>query len=104
MPIEPSGLSSLDLNTGKGHAVSDLSRKEPTVAQGETGKPTSTETVSLTEAAEQLHRLETRITSLPVIDTQRVESVKQALEKGTYEFNLQRTAEKFLEFEVAINF
>lgn len=61
----------------------------------------ATDTVTLTDTASQLHKLGTMIATQPVVDLARVDSVRQALNAGHYEFNSVRVAEKMLRFENA---
>lgn len=55
--------------------------------------------VKLTDTAAKLRALEVKIASQPVVDTQRVESVKKAISDGTYKINVNRTAGKMAAFE-----
>lgn len=82
---------------------SQVSRTEPTKPQDETGRPSSVDTVSLTDTANRLRGLENTLAKLPVVDAQRVEDVQRSLENGTFEFNYDRVAEKFLKFESDLN-
>ncbi len=81
----------------------NVGRSEPTAAQEETGGSSTTDTVSLTDTAARLQKLENSLASLPVADTARVESVKQALNDGTLTMDSKVTAEKMLGMESAIN-
>ncbi len=58
--------------------------------------------VSLTGEARQLQALETRIASEPVVDTQRVNAVRSAVENGTFTINPERIAEKMMSLEQAL--
>ena len=60
--------------------------------------PVSNE-VKLTETASKLRLLEAKIASQPVVDTQKVESIKKAITDGSYNVNSVRTAEKMAAFE-----
>ena len=66
-----------------------------------TGKPVA-DSVSLTGEARQLQALETRIASEPVIDTQRVQAVRTAVENGTFTVNPERIADKMISLEQAL--
>ena len=59
----------------------------------------SGDTVALTDAAQQLARLESQIREQPVVDTQRVQQVREALDEGTYRVDARGVAEKLLQFE-----
>ena len=77
----------------------NVSRDEANVEQQETGRPSTADTVSLTNASSQLRSLESTLAELPVVDTQRVESIKQAIADGSYQIDAQRVADKLLNLE-----
>jgi len=72
---------------------------EQTSTQQESGKSSTTDTVSLSDNAVQLGKLESTVISTPVVDTQRVEQVKQAIKDGSYEIDPARVADKLMQFE-----
>jgi negative regulator of flagellin synthesis FlgM len=72
---------------------------EQTSTQKESGKSSTTDTVSLSDNAVQLGKLENTVVSTPVVDTQRVEQVKQAIKDGSYEIDPARVADKLMQFE-----
>jgi negative regulator of flagellin synthesis FlgM len=47
----------------------------------------------------QLGKIDDLVVAAPVVDTQRVEQVKQAISDGTYEVNAQKVADKLMQFE-----
>ena len=55
--------------------------------------------VSLTDTAAKLQRVEAQIANQPVVDTQKVESVKKAIADGSFKVDSGRAAEKMAEFE-----
>lgn len=55
--------------------------------------------VSLTDTAAKLRQLEAQIANQPVVDTQRVESVKKAIADGSFKVDSNRIAEKMAEIE-----
>ena len=64
---------------------------------------TSTDTVSLTGTASQLRALEQQISSLPIVDVQRVNSIKQEISSGSYVIDPPKVADKMIQIESAIN-
>lgn len=84
--------------TNEGAQV-QVARSEPTVPQQQTGRPSTVDTVSLTDTAAQLRNLENNLAQLPVVDSQRVESIQQAIGNGTYEIDPKRIAAKMLGLE-----
>ncbi len=87
--------------SGEGSQV-QVSRSEPTRTQEETGRPSSVDTISLTDTAARLRELENTLSSLPVVDAQRLEAIQKAVENGSYEVDAKRVAEKMLAFEAAL--
>jgi len=65
-------------------------------------RPTA-DTFSMTGKAAQLQQLEAQISSLPVVDTQRVGEVQHALATNTMEVNPARVADKMLNFEAGLD-
>lgn len=103
MPVEINGLHPSALkNTGEGSSAR-VGRDEPSVAKQETGRPTTTDTVSLTDATARLKSLENAVASLPVIDTHRVEQIKKTLANGTYTIDDKKVASKLQKFEQSLN-
>ena len=97
---------SLDINglpATKVTSSTDDSQVKPSVeqtsTQQESGKSSTTDTVSLSDNAVQLGKLENNVVSTPVVDTQRVEQVKQAIKDGSYEVDPARIADKLMQFE-----
>lgn len=88
--------------TGEGSAV-QVGRSEPTAPQQQNGRPSTADTVSLTDASARLLELESALAELPVVDTQRVEALQQAIEEGSYEIDARRIADKMLGFESDLN-
>lgn len=58
--------------------------------------------VSLTPTAQQLRTLEDKIAAQPVVDTQKVNAVKDALANGSFEINAERIAGKMMSLEKAL--
>jgi len=67
--------------------------------QQDSGRSSTTDTVSLSDNAVQLGKLGDSASSKPVVDAQRVEQVKQAIENGNYEVDPAKVAEKLMQFE-----
>jgi negative regulator of flagellin synthesis FlgM len=99
MPIEINGLSITVLKNPKEGPQVDIGCNKLTPAQEETGKPSSSDTVTLTDTAARLRALGNTLSALPVTDTQRVEGVKKAIEDGDYTVDAGRVAQKMIEFE-----
>lgn len=87
------------LNTRSERPEANVSRDETRTDQQETGRPSTVDTVSLTNTSAQLRSLENTLAELPVVDTQRVESIKQAIADGSYQINAQSVADKLINLE-----
>lgn len=99
MPIDINGLSAAYGQVGNPASPVTVARNEATVAQQETGRPLTTETVTLSDVAQQLRSIEQTLASQPVVDSQRVEVIQQSLLDGQYDFSAERVADKFISFE-----
>ena len=66
------------------------------------GQSPSTDQVSLTPTAQQLRNLEQQIADQPVVDTQKVNSVKEALATGSFDIDSDRIAGKMMSLEKAL--
>lgn len=100
MPIEINGQNNQPVNTDRHtRPENSVGRSEPTVEQDSTGRPSTKDTVSLTETSAQLRSIESSLASLPVVDTQRVEAIKLAIADGSYQVNAQSIADKLISFE-----
>lgn len=76
-------------------------RGKDTQAQGATGgnAPAAADSVSLTDTAARLRRLESSLADLPEVDNERVATIKQAIADGSYQIDAGRIADKLLNFE-----
>ncbi|HID45159.1 MAG TPA: flagellar biosynthesis anti-sigma factor FlgM [Chromatiaceae bacterium] len=101
---------SIDINNlGNNPAPSSGSASEIKGAANEsaradqsTGKSSVNDTVSLSETAIRLGQIGVAVENQPVVDTKRVEQVKQAILDGSYSVDPTRIAEKLMEFDMAL--
>jgi negative regulator of flagellin synthesis FlgM len=72
-------------------------------AQSEAKAAPSTEqtgdTVTLTDSARTLQKIEETVAKAPVVDAAKVAFVKQAVQSGSYQIDPRRVADKLLQFE-----
>lgn len=98
MTIDINGISS-----AKVHSLTDDKQpKQPVeqqTARPENAQSSTADTVSLSDNAVQLGKLDNTAVATPVVDTQRVEQVKQAISDGTYEVDPEKVADKLMQFE-----
>lgn len=102
MAIDLTGVSGGKIQNSGENSQVRVSRDEVSVSQEQTGKPRTTDTVSLTDMASRLQKLETGLASLPVVDAQRVEGIKQAITNGSFEIDTSEVAAKVLTFEASL--
>jgi negative regulator of flagellin synthesis FlgM len=61
--------------------------------------PQSADTVTLTNSARSLQKIEEAVAKTPVVNAAKVASVKQAVNSGSYKIDAGRVADKLLQFE-----
>jgi negative regulator of flagellin synthesis FlgM len=104
MPINNvTGFSTAQAQRATEGSKVEVSRTEPSVSQQETGSSSAADSVSLTDTAARLQKLESTIAELPVVDAQRVEDIRRAIASGDYQANPTRIAEKMLGFDAELN-
>lgn len=64
--------------------------------------PSSDDRVSLTATAQQLQSLEAQIAEQPVVDSQRVQAAREAINSGTFEVRPEQIASKLVGIEQAL--
>ena len=101
MSIDINGISSARVH-GPPDDKQDKLPVEQQPAPAETGRSSTADTVSISDNAAQLGRVDGALDSAPVVDTKRVEQVKQAIANGTYEVDAVKVAEKLMQFESAL--
>ena len=104
MEIENNRIASLVTQTsGQGAPVEKQGHGNTNSPAGEAAAaPGQSDRISLTGQARQLQELEARLASQPVVDSQRVEAVRSAVENGTFTINPQRIADKLMSLEEAL--
>jgi negative regulator of flagellin synthesis FlgM len=82
--------------SGSNGVVTDKSQGEGS-APGATAP--STDHVTLTDSARSLQKIEEAVAKTPVVNAQKVASVKQSIASGTYTIDAGRIAGKMLQYE-----
>lgn len=92
------------------HGVDSGNRSQATADQSDQPKAaetsnsvSSTDQVSLTHTAQTLRELAEIVAKESVVDTDKVNAIKQALADGTFEVDAERIAAKLAEMEKALN-
>lgn len=92
-----SGIDGRPVQVGGGAPVS---RTRDATAEGRKADTTgSVSSIAVSDTARALAQLEERISSLPVVNDNRVEAVRRALDEGRYHVDAQRVADKMMRFE-----
>jgi len=104
MEIENNRIASLVTQTsGQGAPVEKQGHGNTNSPSGESAAThAGSDRISLTGEARQLQELEAQLASQPVVDSQRVEAVRSAVENGTFTINPERIAEKLMSLEEAM--
>ena len=74
--------------------TSRRAKRRPPAGSAATG-----DTVTLTDSARSLQKIEEAVAKAPVVDAAKVAAVKQAINSGTYKIDAGRVADKLLQFE-----
>ena len=77
--------------------VADKPQGEASGASASTS-PTG-DTVTLTDSARSLQKIEEAVAKAPVVNASKVAAVKHAVNSGTYQIDAGRVADKLLQFE-----
>ena len=101
MPINISNISTHAKNNAS--ETSRANEQKHVKAEAEAGQSPKTtpaqDSVNLTDSAMRIKSLEAQIARLPIVDTQKVEQIKNSISEGTFEFNSKRIAVKLINFE-----
>jgi negative regulator of flagellin synthesis FlgM len=90
-PLNGSGSGPQGVDKAQGNAAGTPASPAPAAA--------AADTVSITGPALALQKLSDAVANAPVVNTQKVASVKQAVQGGTYKVDAGRVADKILQFE-----
>ena len=94
--VQQPGTRPAGMTAGK----ADKTAGVPAAAQGaKTNAAAPGDSVSLTQAGLQLAQMEKQLAQQPMVDSQRVEQIRQKLQSGNYTIDPARIANKLLGFE-----
>lgn len=82
-------------NSGIKESVSRTSKAEAG-ATAEQKKLAKQDNVQITSLSSQLHAMESSMDKVPVVDTARVEAIKQAISEGRFKINPEAIADRLL--------
>lgn len=90
-------------NTGQGSQVENQVKAESAGVSAEPqAKISSSDKVTFTNTALRLQELEKLVASQPVVDTQRVNEIRNSIENGSFSINPERIADKLISLETAL--
>ncbi len=104
MAVEITGITTTPLSDNKTNkanttpANTNNPNNTGSVSASTASAPTS-DTVTLTQRAEELRMIEQNVNSQTGIDSERVETLKIAIDSGRYDIDPLRVAEKLIAFE-----
>jgi negative regulator of flagellin synthesis FlgM len=88
----------------KGAGNSTTTDKSPgDAATGAATAAQTRDTVSLTDSARSLQRVEEAVAKAPVVNATKVASIKQAVQNGTYQIDAVRLSAKLMQFDSELN-
>jgi negative regulator of flagellin synthesis FlgM len=85
--------------TRRSEGTKPAAAESPSRSQPGATASSSSDTVSITDSALLLGKLEEVVQSTPVTDSARVAAIKNALASGSYEVDDRQVADKLLRFE-----
>jgi negative regulator of flagellin synthesis FlgM len=83
--------------SNSGGVVADKPQGEAPAAPAAAAQ--SADTVTLTNSARSLQKIEEAVAKTPVVNAAKVASIKQAINSGSYQVDGGRVADKLLQFE-----
>lgn len=103
MPIDITGPTPAQpRSTGESGSLRVI-HNETRAAPKSDANPASGDTVRLTGIAALMQRLDAGISSLPVVDSQRVDALRTAIAGGNYDIDPARVAGKLIDREIALH-
>jgi negative regulator of flagellin synthesis FlgM len=100
MEIENNHIASVTSHSAGTTAARPQESQAP--ANEAAAQPASSDSVSLTPAAQLLRNAESSIAEQPVVDSQRVSAVREAINDGSFEVNPAQIASKMMSLEQAL--
>ena len=99
MAIEITGLPASHVQESSGNKQTQALQNDIKNPQQEGNKASPTDHVTLTKTAAKLQKLEKELSNVPVVDQERVASLRKAIASGEYKVDPIKTAEKLVQFE-----
>ncbi len=94
MTIDITGIHPSSIRSGEKRPTDEAAQK--TVPHDKGKEQETKKTVQLTDRSNALEKLQKAVSNLPDVDTQKVESLKNAIREGRFEVNAERIADKII--------
>ena len=102
MSIEITGPASSPVSSqGNGVDVNSIN-PDSSQAQGQNNSQAHTDVVTITSSAAQLQAAERGLKAVPVVDQERVDRIRTAIQNGEYQIDPAKIADKFIKLETAL--
>jgi len=102
MPIEIVGRTTTSLADTNGNSNVRGTNSQNSSAASNDANAASGDKVSLTGSAAWLYQIQASLDQIPVVDSARVDNIRNAVNNGTYEVNSDRVADKILQMEAML--
>jgi len=94
----------LSKNNGNSKNIDGLNSKNNAISTpSPTSKKDPSDSLTLTDSAINLKKLEESIAHLPIVDMQKVEEIQNKIKDGSYSINPDKIAQRFIEMEIALS-
>ncbi len=102
--VDPMAQNLSKANNGQAKSVEMLSTSassDPSAAS--LSHASNSDSLTLTDSALNLKKLEDSISHLPIVDMQKVEEIQNKIKDGAYSINPDKIAQRFIEMELALS-
>jgi negative regulator of flagellin synthesis FlgM len=96
--------NTLSKNNGNSKNIDGLNSNNNAISTpSPTSKKNPSDSLTLTDSAINLKKLEESIAHLPIVDMQKVEAIQNKIKDGSYSINPDKIAQRFIEMELALS-
>ncbi len=90
----------MDIRKADGLKSPEIKKPEPAISRNKPaeagGIPASGDQITLSRGAEEMSRLTSAVNALPDVRTEKVETIRNAVQSGTYSVRAEMVADKLL--------
>lgn len=101
--LHKSSVSPLNTTNGQAKGVEVVNASQAKSKVSATPAKESIDSITLTDSALNLKKLEQSISHLPIVDMQKVEEIQNKIKDGSYSINPDKIAQRFIEMELALS-